>query len=197
MIKTVSGITFDEDIVNQSLEVISEAGPYRIVGKRLDEVFSYEKAQEAVLKDDWQTIFKAFSNNRITERFLIYILLKSNVDFMPFVGELIGRGGYIQFFNMKGITEIVLPETIKGLNINSFDSLYQLEKLTIPSSVTAIHTEAITDCPNLKEIIYEGTIEEFRTLIAKSNPNCPNPFPRFEAFCSDAKVICKDGMVEG
>ena len=59
------------------------------------------------------------------------------------------------------IKEFTIPNNIKNINAYAFKENWTLEKITIPKSVEAIDRDAFTDCENLKEIIYLGTVEDW------------------------------------
>lgn len=59
------------------------------------------------------------------------------------------------------IKQFSIPNNIKEINAYAFKENWVLEKLTIPKSVDYINRDAFTDCENLKEIDYLGTIEDW------------------------------------
>lgn len=60
--------------------------------------------------------------------------------------------------------EFIIPNNIKNINAYAFKENWILEKITIPKSIESIDRDAFTDCENLKEIIYLGTVEDWYNI---------------------------------
>ncbi len=64
----------------------------------------------------------------------------------------------------KSLTDIIIPEGVKKIGVNSFYCCENLAAITIPQSVKKIEEGAFGGCKNLKKIIYQGTKEEFENI---------------------------------
>ena len=53
--------------------------------------------------------------------------------------------------------EYVIPNTVQQISANAFSTSLNLKKVTIPDSVEMIGELAFSQCPNLSDVIYEGT----------------------------------------
>lgn len=73
----------------------------------------------------------------------------------------IGSGA---FRNCSRLTNINLPDSLTIIGNYTFADCTNLRSVTIPHSVVAIGDYAFSWCENLNTIIYEGSIEEFKTL---------------------------------
>jgi BspA type Leucine rich repeat region (6 copies)/Secretion system C-terminal sorting domain len=67
----------------------------------------------------------------------------------------IGNSG---FKDAKGLTAIIVPETIKTIGSAAFLGCTGLTSITIPNSVTSISSNLFSDCTNLKSIILPNSI---------------------------------------
>lgn len=73
-------------------------------------------------------------------------------------------GGYKVKALNKGVTEVVIPDTYKGLPVtsimdNGFTNCTALEKVVIPSSVKTIGSNAFLRCTNLKKVMGLSGVE--------------------------------------
>lgn len=89
------------------------------------------------------------------------------------------------YINDEPITDITL-EGISTIKDWAFSSLKSLTKVTIDNSVTSIGHTVFFYCPNLTEIIYNGTVEQWNNIEK-------NQYWQ-EQIAAD-KVICSNGEV--
>jgi len=61
------------------------------------------------------------------------------------------------------IKEIVFPQGLEEIGIDTFSNFNSVERITLPSSLTKINAK-ILDCAKLKEIIFRGSIEEWNRI---------------------------------
>lgn len=72
--------------------------------------------------------------------------------------EVVKLGG--AFSGCRGISEIVLPNTIKKIENQTFEGCVRLKKINIPSSVTEIGYNAFKNCESLVEVDIPQSISE-------------------------------------
>lgn len=84
------------------------------------------------------------------------------------------------------IKEIKIPNSVTDLGTHSFYSCDELEKVVLGSGVKSLKQLQFEDCGNLKEVIYNGTIDHLSQIYS-------NAF----MFCPKLKEIkCTDGIFE-
>ena len=66
-----------------------------------------------------------------------------------------------RFFESSDIKEIEIPEGVIEIGVSAFEGCRKLIKVIIPSSIKLIGSKAFMDCDNLKEIIFNGTKEQW------------------------------------
>lgn len=89
-------------------------------------------------------------------------------------------------FAMTNISHIELPSSISMININEFALCSNLVSIRIPSSVTNIMNTAFNQCPNLSDIYYDGTLEQW-DLVEKSMDWVDVAWT-FKVHCSDGDL---------
>lgn len=114
------------------------------------------------------------------------------------------------FFNCKQLTDITIPNGVKGIGDSAFWGCTALTNITIPGSVTDLDFGAFfccdglisvtigsnvkniggyvfNNCSSLTEIYFEGTVEQWKSVNKAENWNCG---------VSATKVTCKDGTAD-
>ena len=103
--------------------------------------------------EDWCNIsFSSFSSNPMYHTSHFYMLDENN-----------------EYKEYKEVTEIVIPKTITKIGDWQFYGFNNITNITIPNSVTSIGNSAFDGC-NLKDVYYNGTIEDWCNISFKSNP---------------------------
>ena len=74
------------------------------------------------------------------------------------------------FYGNKGITEVVIPETVKVISGAAFN-MCSLSRVTIPNSVEKIDGSAFNNCVNLNEIEIPDSVDEIGSLAFTGCPN--------------------------
>lgn len=101
------------------------------------------------------------------------------------VAQAIGDNSVNYYNRNKSWTNITIPEGITSIDYEEFADYTLLTRVTIPNSVTSIAGYAFYNCNSLKEIHYNGTIEQW-TGINKAkfwNNNTSN----YTVYCTDGK----------
>ena len=62
------------------------------------------------------------------------------------------------------LTEVVLPDTVNGENIAMFIGVKGITNITIPEGITIICEGAFIDSPDLTDIYYKGTEEQWNNI---------------------------------
>ena len=75
---------------------------------------------------------------------------------------IIGEGA---FAGCSELTGIAIPDGITSIEENAFFDCQGLESITIPSSVTSIGIGAFSDCTSLAKIYYDGSAEEWDSIV--------------------------------
>lgn len=85
------------------------------------------------------------------------------------VTEIINQG----FYNCRGITKVIIPDSITYIGDGAFSGCEELETVIIGNGVTYIGIEAFHHDDNLTHAYYEGTQSEWNSVEADSNTNNP------------------------
>ena len=85
-------------------------------------------------------------------------------------GELITLGSE-NFVGCSSLKSIVLPDTLETIPYSAFEDCDGLEEITIPVSVTEIWSSAFSNTPNLKNVYYKGTQEQWAAIDVDNSGN--------------------------
>lgn len=94
------------------------------------------------------------------------------------------------YYYSTNIEEIILPEHILHINHGAFLNCKKLKKVILPNSLHSIQQHAFSDTPNLTEIEFNGTLDEFNRIRLNWNPFGMNSLGR-----NRKKLIAKDGVI--
>ena len=94
--------------------------------------------------------------------------------------------GFYPFFGIESVTEIVFENGLKriGTDEGGFCSKGQMQTVTIPASVEVISEGAFMECPNLKEVYFQGPAPQ----IGKGK------FHHFVTIVQDVKIYYDPAM---
>ena len=70
------------------------------------------------------------------------------------------------FAQCKGLTEFTVPKKVTWLGRYTFQNCSNLETITIGVKVTDLGYCTFGGCDNLKTVNYEGTIEQWKAVVA-------------------------------
>ena len=91
------------------------------------------------------------------------------------------------FSNCTALESIEIPDGMKIIDPSAFDGCTSLKSVVLPASLTRIGYKVFRYCSSLNEIIYKGTIEQWKAVNNEFYGNEDMP----------AKVVhCADGDVE-
>lgn len=134
-------------------------------------------------KDGYKFVGWIHNNKFISEKF---ILLKSDIKLTAYwVDEnlkfTINEGfetltitGYLD----KTTTSIIIPNRSTVIEARAFFDCILLTSITIPSSVTAIEENAFAACESLKNVYYNGTIEDWCNIEFSNEYSNPMPYSK-------------------
>ena len=77
--------------------------------------------------------------------------------------------GYTLYNQDKGVTGIKFSNNLKWISDECFYRSSVLTSVTLPASLISIGFDALYSCPNLTEIIYEGTSEQWAAVSIDEN----------------------------
>ena len=77
------------------------------------------------------------------------------------------------FSDCSALSNVSLSEGLTAISSYAFQNCSSLESIRIPKSVTEISSSAFSGCSSLKEIVYEGTEEEWNQHFSSLNQNLP------------------------
>ena len=91
---------------------------------------------------------------------------------------IIGDGAFME---CRGLTEVILPDSVRSLGEGSFYECTGLERIMLPADLTNVEEIAFINCTNLKEVILPDGV----TIIESGV---------FKGCCSLTEVIIPDGV---
>ena len=90
------------------------------------------------------------------------------------------------FYGCESLTEVVLPDGVMWIGAGAFAWCERLTKIVIPDSVTIIGGSAFEYCFSLRNITFNGTMEEWNNIMKEDDWNYDVP---------TIKVVCTDGEI--
>ena len=102
---------------------------------------------------------EAYYNN--TDETITEVVFPSHIGNLPvtFISYA------FEIISISPVKSIVLPETINTINGNMFLTCYDLEKVTIPASITTVEIGAFSECSMLTDVYYGGTQEQWNEIV--------------------------------
>ena len=73
------------------------------------------------------------------------------------------------FNTCTNLTSINIPNSVTSIGSMALEGCYSLTSITIPDNVTSIGWQAFDGCPSLTSITYEGTTEQWNTIVKDEN----------------------------
>ena len=77
------------------------------------------------------------------------------------------------FAACRGVTEVILPDSLGYIMTEAFRDCTGLTTLTIPSSVSMIANQVFDGCTSLKDIYYQGTEEAWQSMTERFDLGLP------------------------
>lgn len=93
---------------------------------------------------------------------LTEILLEANIDPLMYLNYV--PKSYLAWTNM---TDFKIPAGIEMIDQNAFSNS-DLESITIPNTIKAIHKYAFAKCSDLSDIYYDGTMKQWKAIKKES-----------------------------
>ncbi|MCM1131647.1 MAG: leucine-rich repeat domain-containing protein [Roseburia sp.] len=156
-------------VVNQLNFVKDEEGNYYFVGT------TQTNPTELILPKEiegstYEIIFNALGGyNELVSLTLPFIGASLNDSTHTYLGYIYGK--------TNSMANMYIPSTLKELTIlggNIIDkmairSCYYITTIKLPKSIIEIRSYAFDDCRSLKEVYYEGSLEEWENIIISNN----------------------------
>ncbi|SEP78564.1 Leucine rich repeat-containing protein [Treponema bryantii] len=86
-------------------------------------------------------------------------------------------------FEYSGLTSIIIPDSVKELESDSFYGSHSLESVTIGSGVKKISSRSFSNCENLKQVTFKDTENWYK-----------NEYSYYSEFISEDKIDVSDSQ---
>ena len=116
-----------------------------------------------------------------------YGAIRTNINDKPTV--CIPQEGFEGCINLASID---IPTTVTWIANRAFESCRSLASITIGCGITIIDSEAFRGCVNLTNIIYNGTVEQWKAIVKAEGSNTTL---NWNEGCPATYVQCSDGQV--
>lgn len=147
-VKTIGEFAFAHSALKQ---VIIESGVKNIGAKAF---YMAENLQTVSVADSVQSIGRsAFAHTK-------YYADKENENGILYIGKV----AYEYRGDKSGVIGLEIKDGTVGIATHAFLRLYNLKKLTLPSSLKHIDKEAFAGCTRLKEIYFKGSDKEWDSV---------------------------------
>ena len=90
------------------------------------------------------------------------------------------------FCQCEGLKEFTIPESVGCIYANAFSGCTNLEKIYMPSACKAFRRGVFSDCTSLTEIVYSGTVEEWKAIDKREDWN--SGIGVFTVKCNDGEL---------
>lgn len=141
-----------------------------------------EEGNENYISIDGNLYCKKGDDFYQTNTLIEYAFGKTNDTFtLPLGTEVIGD---YAFHEVSGLKTVIIPESVREIEMFAFYDCLDLEKVYLPHSLTTLG-DCVFRCFNLKEVVYNGTKEEWDAF--ESNPL------NWLWIETTVKVQCKNG----
>lgn len=144
------------------------------------------------------------SENGYSKGELYEVLLRAGINPLPYLplvpfgflrdttleGSFIIPGNCIDvisraFYNCS-LSEIIIEEGVMSIGALACARSDKLEKVYIPSSMLNLGNGIFVGCNNMREVVYDGTYEDFKKLFDATS----NPHPWFGTIATLASTNC-------
>ena len=101
--------------------------------------------------------------------------------------DTITQIGFAAFCGCSSLTSIKIPHGVTGIDVGAFAGCSSLTSITIPNTLKSTTYYSFEGCNSLESITFEGTVAQWNEVIIyfeEAKPNVPA-----------IKVICTDGFV--
>ena len=103
--------------------------------------------------------------------------------------------GNFAFYDCASLKSIDIPDTVTSIGDGAFEGCSSLERMTIPDTVTSIGKLAFCYCPELTDIFYSGTQEQWRKAKTDESKDdkSKKPHQKTVVHCCDADIEIRYG----
>ena len=86
-------------------------------------------------------------------------------------GKPVTKIGTSAFANRDNITSVIVPSSVTYIGTRAFMNCANLKSITLPSSLKTLDTGALWFNPNLTEVIFKGTVSQWKAVNKGSSTN--------------------------
>ena len=83
-------------------------------------------------------------------------------------GASVERIGNYAFLDCTQLEKVTMPNTVTSIGDGAFMGCTQLEKVTMPNAVTSIGNSAFANCSNLKEVAFSNELKFLIVCLSRS-----------------------------
>ena len=102
------------------------------------------------------------------------------------IGDSVNSIGKFAFYECSSLASIVITDGVTSIGNSAFQFCSSLTNVVIPNSVTSIGDETFDYCSSLMIINYEGTIEQWRSIVKGD---------RWDKDTGLYTIYCTDGII--
>lgn len=160
------------------------------LSQKLENFITREDVLEALDNNDFAYVYSEYAavSNMLDTRELTTLLLLSGFDPLQYMSVVPNffLYGKLQPDIAPLIKDFYVPSTIKEIGYCSFKHCKNMEKIHLPRSLERINEEGLYAI-DLKEIYYDGTLEEWKKI------------RRDHKWCNHSKLdrlICSDAVID-
>ncbi len=92
------------------------------------------------------------------------------------------------FDGCSSLTSITIPDSVIEINYGAFKNCSSLTNIAIPDSVMSIRGDVFAGCKSLTSIIFNGTKEEWLSIISPATGNVTDE-GLIVIYCSDGEIM--------
>lgn len=109
--------------------------------------------------EDWGNVWMETSNSNPAKYAKHFYINGKELEGTVIVsGDIISHS---QFANNKNITEVIILEGIKEIDVYAFENCTNLQKITLPATLKKIGPDAFSGCENLTQVVFNGNLEDW------------------------------------
>ena len=142
-----------------------------------------DDVKAAIQGDNLDYVYQLCVDERFMTAILTNKLLANNINPLEYVSCV-----YENMYYSTNVKEVTIPSTVAQIKKCAFQDCFNLDKLVIEKGLESIGGSTFDGCTNLSEIIYLGTMDEFKSQVKV----------QITAFMHSSvkKIVCVDGDID-